>query len=211
MKKSCIVFFLFILCSMEVFAQSEQYITARSGLNLHSKADISGDYKFSKIPFREKVSILGYSNEAITVGEISAKLANIRYKDMQGWVFTGYLSKDIPTALEIKLYFKNYYSTNENDKINIDRYYEPYNTCIFSYDAQEYDSLEITGIDKNLSLEIYRLDKGVIFEKKNFNIKDKITFPKKDFDFEMGLEYKILLKQNEKNLIQIKVSSESTM
>lgn len=72
------------------------YITAKSGLFLRENPG----KKFPKVtlvPHGEKVEILEYANTTDFIDGIEAKWVKAKYKNLEGWMFSGYLS-DTPFA-----------------------------------------------------------------------------------------------------------------
>ncbi|TGL23791.1 hypothetical protein EHQ46_01290 [Leptospira yanagawae] len=72
------------------------YITAKSGLFLRENPG----KKFPKVtlvPHGEKVNILEYANTTDFIDGIEAKWVKAKYKNLEGWMFSGYLS-DTPFA-----------------------------------------------------------------------------------------------------------------
>jgi hypothetical protein len=80
----------------------------------------------------------------------------------------------------------------------------------FCYDSESYKNFKLSGSGKELSLVVKNGGKTV-FKKEGFELKDKMTFSKKDFSFEMAAKYTIELKQKETVLFSGKIGSEGCM
>ena len=70
-------------------------------------------------------------------------------------------------------------------------------------DCENFSRIEIFGNGKNISF-IVNLENKTIFKKNDIEIKDKITFTNKDFDFNFG-NYFILVKQGDNILFKKEV------
>ena len=77
----------------------------------------------------------------------------------------------------------------------------------FCYDAEGFNSLQLIGTGNHIFLEIKNNNK-IIYTKPDFEVKDKVVFTSKDFDFEMAATYSVTLKQNEKVLFNGKIDSQ---
>ena len=82
--------------------------------------------------------------------------------------------------------------------------------CIFCYDSEYFNRLEILGNGKELSIEIKEEGK-VVFKNQTFELKAKITFTDKDFNIGMGSKTTITIKQNETILFNGEIDSQGCM
>ncbi len=66
-------------------------VAAETGLVLHSAPDASSQ-ALANVPFKEEIIIVRYSDKDAVVDKITAPWAFIRYKTLEGWLFSGYLN-----------------------------------------------------------------------------------------------------------------------
>lgn len=122
-----------------------------------------------------------------------------------------------PSDITVKLFFKGWDSKDEEtgeviDKGEIGEHksFRKEKKYTFCYDSEDYNKLEIEGNGKGISIEV--TDRGeIIFNKKDFEIKEKITFTTKDFNMIMGSEIVITIKQNQTVLFKGKIDSQQCM
>ena len=118
----------------------------------------------------------------------------------------------IPANLIVKLFFQSDDIIEEDGtefKGTVDERIEfrtkkAYTYC---YDAEGFDNLQLIGKGKHIFLEIKDQNK-IIYSKKDFEVKDKLVFSIKDFDFGMGTTYSVILKQKETVLFSGKIDSQ---
>ena len=82
--------------------------------------------------------------------------------------------------------------------------------CIFCYDSEFFNRLEILGNGKELSIEVKEEGK-VVFKNQNFELKTKIKFTDKDFNIGVGSKTTITIKQNETILFNGEIDSQGCM
>jgi translation initiation factor IF-1 len=121
-----------------------------------------------------------------------------------------------PNKVVVKIFFKDLdmsgYEGNKATKPAIAERdeFRKKNKYTFCYDSEEFNSLQISGTGEKLTLKIMEGD-NVIFSKTEFDLKDKIRFTSKDFNFEMGSNYTITINQNGKNLFIGVIDSQGCM
>lgn len=87
--------FLFILGYTAVSAGEagqKKTVTAKAGLNVHDKADVSGK-KIGMIPFGEKVEITETSPGEVTISGKTGHWVKIKWKKINGWAFDAFLAE----------------------------------------------------------------------------------------------------------------------
>jgi hypothetical protein len=122
-----------------------------------------------------------------------------------------------PNDITVKLFFKGWDSRDEEtgeviDKGEIGEHksFRKEKKYTFCYDSEDYNKLEIEGNGKGISILV--TDRGqIIFNKKDFEIKEKIVFTTKDFNMIMGSEIVITIKQDETVLFKGKIDSQQCM
>lgn len=122
-----------------------------------------------------------------------------------------------PDDITVKLFFKGWDSKDEEtgeviDKGEIGEHksFRKEKKYTFCYDSEDYNKLEIEGNGKGISILV--TDRGqIIFNKKDFEIKDKIIFTTKDFIMVMGSEIVITIKQDQTVLFRGNIDSQQCM
>lgn len=66
-------------------------VSAETGLVLRSAPDGSSQ-ALANIPFKEELTIVRYSDKDSKMDKITAPWAFVRYKNLEGWLFAGYLN-----------------------------------------------------------------------------------------------------------------------
>lgn len=88
-------------CSQEKTID-EAYTTARSGLVLRSEATTSSSKK-ALIPYASIVKIISSKGENITIAGKEGRWTEVKYNNIQGWVFGGFLDTNLPAKLNKKI------------------------------------------------------------------------------------------------------------
>jgi hypothetical protein len=125
--------------------------------------------------------------------------------------------KEIEAAnISCKLYFKGFDFTDEESGEMIKgtvaerENFSTKKAYTFCYDSESFEKLTITGTGNNLSFTVKDGNKQ-IFKKENIELKDKLTFTSKDFNFDMAKTYSIVVKQDDKVLFNGKIDSQGCM
>ena len=66
------------------------FVSEKNGTGLRSAPDMSGR-ELAQLPYREQVTIIRYSDKDSIQGEVKAPWAFVRFNELEGWVFSGYL------------------------------------------------------------------------------------------------------------------------
>ncbi|MBO0593661.1 SH3 domain-containing protein [Cellulophaga sp. E16_2] len=103
------------ITAQEIFLDS-YYIWAKSGLSLRASPDKNAE-KIIIIPYRSEVSLISRSNETLTVSEFpgfeyTSNWVKIKYKDLVGYSFLGYLAKIKPPEISDLVDLQNYLNDN---------------------------------------------------------------------------------------------------
>lgn len=69
----------------------KMYVESKKGIILRSAPDASSQ-ALATIQDREEVLVIKYSDKKDKIGNINAPWANVKYRHLEGWVFSGYLS-----------------------------------------------------------------------------------------------------------------------
>lgn len=124
--------------------------------------------------------------------------------------------KTVPTNVSCKLYFLGNDFTDEETgetskgAVSEREGFKTKKAYTFCYDSEGFHHLTIIGTGKQLSFIIKRGNKEV-FKKVDFDLVDKLTFTSKDFNFEMGETYSIIIQQNTTILFSGKIDSQGCM
>lgn len=83
-------------------------------------------------------------------------------------------------------------------------------TCTYCYDSENFHHLTLNGTGQQLSF-IVKTDDKQLFKKENFDLVDKLTFTSKDFSFDYGKKYSIVIMQNETIIFNGEIDSQQCM
>ena len=113
----------------------------------------------------------------------------------------------LPTDIKVKMFYEVQSYVDEDGVLHKTEYYEKPNfmkkeSQIFCF-GQDFTKIEIFANGKNISF-IVNLENKIIFKKNDIEIKDKIKFTNKDFNFIFG-NYVILVKQGDNILFKKEV------
>lgn len=175
---------------------------------------IFGILLFTSVIFTSCGNSSNETNETIVVDSLSTT------KDTLQVIETAKTEpeKIVPAKIICKIFFEdsdsfdeetgeliNKGDISERDSFRKDKAYT------FCYDSEDFSKLMIEGSGKELSIIIKNENKQ-IFKKEKFDLLDsKINFTGKDFIFEMGEKYSIIIKQNETIIFQGKIDSQGCM
>lgn len=70
------------------------FVTAQNGLVMREKPTTDAD-RVRVVGYLMKLRVLEEKEEAVTIGQVTGKWVKTRYKGKTGWMFGGYLSKDL--------------------------------------------------------------------------------------------------------------------
>lgn len=104
MKKQIISVILIFVCSVYILNAQQRdehlYVYAVTGLKLREKPNTRSEIK-DTIPYGKKVRILDYNTgiRDTIISGLKGKFIKAKYKDLEGWLFSGYLSKIKPPSL----------------------------------------------------------------------------------------------------------------
>jgi hypothetical protein len=121
-----------------------------------------------------------------------------------------------PAKISCRLYFKGFDFTNEESgektkgTVAERESFRTYKAYTFCFDSESFYQLTITGTGNNLSFTVNNGNKQ-IFKKENIELKDKLTFTSKDFNFDMANTYSIVIKQEDKVIFNGKIDSQGCM
>jgi hypothetical protein len=113
----------------------------------------------------------------------------------------------LPTDIKVKMFYEVQSYVDEDGVLHKTEYYEKPDFMkkeseLFCF-GQDFMKIEIFANGKNISF-IVNLENKTIFKKNDLEIKDKITFTNKDFNFIFG-NYMILVKQGDNILFKKEV------
>lgn len=94
-----------------------RWVTANPSLRVRDSAGTEGN-KLGLIPFGEKVTLLEESGDALTIAGATGRWSRVKWNELKGWVFGGFLSKELP--LEKLLVGEWEGKRYENDEITKD-------------------------------------------------------------------------------------------
>jgi len=126
------------------------------------------------------------------------------------------VKKLTPNDITVKLFTKGFDREADEEggphkgEINERESFRKERKCIFCYDSEFFNRLEILGNGKELSIEVKEEGK-VVFKNQNFELKTKIKFTDKDFNIGMGSKTTITIKQNETLLFKGEIDSQGCM
>lgn len=117
----------FIHCSSFDSKRTEQagklgYVNAKSGLLIRENPGRTNP-KITLVPFGKEVSILRFTDVDDTIENIKAKWVEVRYKEFQGFMFSGFLSSS-PFTYGISDQFRASSAKSDDTFDNLDK-----NTC----------------------------------------------------------------------------------
>ena len=75
----------------------KSYVTTPAGEVLRSSPDIHSQ-GLATVPYKEELIIVKYSDSNFTMNKINAPWAFIKFKNLQGWVFSGSLMREVKTG-----------------------------------------------------------------------------------------------------------------
>ena len=117
-------FFILLSCIIMVFytckrkpdetpGNKYKYINTRSGLRMRDTPDMSGKILYT-LPFCARVNVIKEKKPEMKIQNRSGRWTYVSFQKKNGWVFGGFLSKDIP---ENVMYHCNiWYSCEKNEK-----------------------------------------------------------------------------------------------
>ena len=112
----------------------------------------------------------------------------------------------LPTDIKVKMFYEVQSYVDEDGVLHKTEYYEKPDFMkkeseLFCF-GQDFSRIEIIGNGSNISFLVKKDDK-IIFQKSNFEIKEKIKFTNRDFNFNYILgRYIFLIKQEDKTLFK---------
>ncbi len=115
---SCLTFFNFISCASSSNKNElvdKGFVTAKSGLFLRENPG-KKYAKVTLVPNGEEVKLLEFEKEPQVIDGISARWVRVQYKNLSGWMFSGYLSPE-PFVHSI-------YGTQKPEEVNTSDTYE---------------------------------------------------------------------------------------
>ncbi len=91
MKK--IIMFIFLFITTDVYSiNNVKYVNAQSGLRLRENPDIESKIILI-IPFSGQVVVIEEKKEIVNFENINGKWTKVKYKNIEGWVFGGFLGE----------------------------------------------------------------------------------------------------------------------
>jgi hypothetical protein len=125
------------------------------------------------------------------------------------------VQKNVTADLKIKIFFRTYdgvddegneYKSNTIEREN----FQAEKAYIFCYDSEEFDHMTIEGNAEHVSIEI-KTPEATVYSKSDFKIDKAVTFTKKDFSFNVGVSYKVIIKQNNQPYFEGAIDSQGCM
>lgn len=140
----------------------KRFVYARSGLNLRKGPNLK-DEKIETIPFGAELELLESSNEDLTIDGLQGKMVKVRYKDQEGYMFEGYLSKFPAPKPEMKV--KEFISLIKSKGLNP------------IYQKERFDDGGYIQDTEGLTLPTEDWQEAFLIAKTFFGIPEKINFP----------------------------------
>ncbi|PJZ49778.1 SH3 domain-containing protein [Leptospira saintgironsiae] len=81
--------------SKATLPETKLCVSSDNGLKIRESPNQSAK-QLGLAKYSESVSILNYSENSETIGNITAKWANVRYGKLEGWAFAGFLKENCP-------------------------------------------------------------------------------------------------------------------
>lgn len=78
--------------SPETVEEEYRRIDAEAGLRMRDKPGVDGE-KIVTIPYRSRVTLLKELEEELTISEATGRWSRVKWKEYEGWVFGGFLTK----------------------------------------------------------------------------------------------------------------------
>ena len=121
-----------------------------------------------------------------------------------------------PANVSCQIYFKGFDITDEETgelskgKVSERNEFKKSKSYTFCYDSESFHHITLNGSGKQLTF-IIRAGNKQVFKKESFDLVDKYTFTSKDFAFEMGEKYSIVITQNETIIFNGSIDSQGCM
>jgi hypothetical protein len=124
--------------------------------------------------------------------------------------------KTVQGNVNCKLFFQGFdfidEETGESSPGNVSEReeFKTKKTYTFCYDSESFHHLTLIGTGEKLSFFIIKGNRQV-YKKENIDLKNNVTFTNKEFKFNMGETYSILVKQNDNIIYNGKIDSQGCM
>jgi hypothetical protein len=115
----------------------------------------------------------------------------------------------------VKIFFKSFDGIDEegNEYKSISQERIPFSKekkYTFCYDSEAFEHIWIQATGENFTI-IVKNSESAVFTKENVKINKEICFTNKDFDFNIGVSYQIIIKQNNTVVFEGTIDSQGCM
>jgi len=106
--KKVIVLFIILFPILQIYSDIDYlYVNAFDGLNIRTDPNLNSKI-IKTIAFGEKIILLEINDEKVTIDNITGSWVKVKWNNLTGWMFNGYLSKSIDDVLllQYNIYIK---------------------------------------------------------------------------------------------------------